>query len=130
FAGSRATSRSHNVRGDVYSALRWWVTKTRTTRTSAREGADVARADVRRDAIRSARTTTRTTTAASGRYMRCSATVCVTSGTTLDVGARTTKNHAPANPSTGRRTSAHAVAPTRVPSTTAYGRTSAAAVAT
>ena len=36
--------------------------------------------------------------AASGRYIRCSDTVWLTSGTTLELGARMAKNHAAQKP--------------------------------
>ena len=48
-------------------------------------------------------------TAASGRYIRCSAAISVTIGITLDVGARMPNNQAPANPIGIRRTSAQIV---------------------
>ena len=45
-------------------------------------------------------------TTASGRYIRCSATVCEATGRKLEVGASRQKKHAPRNPATGRRNSA------------------------
>src|ERR1022692_4523842 len=47
--------------------------------------------------------TTSTATAASGRYIRCSAIVSVATGTTLELAARTAKKLAPRNPMAGRR---------------------------
>ena len=49
----------------------------------------------------------------SGRYIRCSATVSVTTGTTLELGARIAKKHAPRNPTAGRRMRHHKVAAAR-----------------
>ena len=50
--------------------------------------------------------TTNTTTDASGRYIRCSAIVWATNGTTLELGDRMRKNQAPRNPRAGRATRA------------------------
>src|SRR6476661_4074422 len=52
------------------------------------------------------------TTAASGKYIRRSATMSRI-GTTLELGANVRKNHAPKNPSGGAFTNAHPVAATR-----------------
>ena len=52
---------------------------------------------------------TAVTTAANGRYIRCSAMTCVATGTMLDVGARIAKNHAPRKPIFGHRQRATSV---------------------
>ena len=57
--------------------------------------------------------------------MRCSAIVWPTSGSTLELGARIRKNHAPRQPSAGRRTSAQAVAASSVTTTRPCHHTSA-----
>ncbi|MDR0352065.1 MAG: hypothetical protein LBI02_01470 [Opitutaceae bacterium] len=51
-----------------------------------------------RASIRHAPAHASATTAASARYMRCSATVCVDTGTKLELGASIRKNHAPKKP--------------------------------
>ena len=66
--------------------------------------------------IRHPPTTKPVSTAASGRYIRCSATVCVTTGTTLEVGAKIAKNHAPRKPTFGHRHNATTVAAPSNPS--------------
>src|SRR5262249_6823498 len=64
--------------------------------------------------------TTLAITAARGRYIRWS-NARSWIGTTLDVGASTTKNHAPAKPSHELRATPHAVAPSRTASASGCG---------
>src|SRR5205085_2235033 len=61
--------------------------------------------------------------ARSGKYIRCSAMVCVASGNTLEVGASSRKNHAPRNAHAGKRASAISVPPKRASSSAACGQT-------
>ena len=62
--------------------------------------------------------------------MRRSAPTSVAIGTTLDVGASVTKNHAPRKPSVGNRISATAVSASSGTTRSAYGRTSPSVRAT
>jgi len=55
----------------------------------------------------------KTTTARSGRYILFSATTSLSSTTKLDDGDKMIKNHAPKNPSKGRRMSAQSVSTTK-----------------
>ena len=69
--------------------------------------------------------TTPETTAASGRYIRCS-NATSRMGTILEVGARMARNHSPRNPHVGRRIKAQIVAPNRAAMAIAPGTTSQA----
>jgi len=70
-------------------------------------------------------TTAAMTTEMVGRYMRRSAAISVTMGSTLDVGARITNAHAPRNPHQRLRHTPSAVSVSRAPISAACGATSA-----
>ena len=66
--------------------------------------------------------------AASDKYIRCSAIVCEATGTRLELGAKIRKNQAPIKPPTARRTRATTVAPTNILRSSSCHQTVAALV--
>ncbi len=72
-------------------------------------GREIAPPPTSRRPAAHAPSTTPATTAANGRYMRCSTAACP-SGRMLDVMARMAKNHAPRNPQASRFASAQRIA--------------------
>ena len=106
FAGTFATTSLQNVYALPYTRVRRAVRNPRARASTATE-----MGSRRRPSTALSASTASITTAASERYILCSAMISVETGITLELGARMTKNQAPTNPmGEFRRRSAHVAA--------------------